>query len=58
MAISSASVPSASLSEGDFRRLLELAGFGEDPAADLADIYAHGRHLLQHRRGGEQEARN
>ena len=52
MAISSASVSTASLCLGDFRRLLELAGFGEDSAADLADIYTHGRHLLRHRRGG------
>lgn len=45
---------SVRLSEGDFRRLLELAGFGEDPAADLAHIYAHGRHLLQQGRGGKR----
>lgn len=35
----------------DVQRLLVGAGFSVEHAADLADIFAHGRRLLVHRRG-------
>ena len=40
------------LSRDDMHRLLVGAGFSVEHAADLADIFEHGRRLLLHKRGG------
>jgi hypothetical protein len=44
----------AIISRDDVHRLLMHAGFSIEHAADLADIFEHGRNLLLHRRKREQ----
>ncbi|MFB0516854.1 MAG: hypothetical protein ACETWG_09675 [Candidatus Neomarinimicrobiota bacterium] len=43
------------IARDDVHRLLVHAGFSVEHAADLADIFEHGRALLVHRRGDERK---